>query len=92
RMPRVSLSAIVVTVAASLAALITTPATARADRPTAAPMTAVADVAAACAELRDALHGVPTADVAEILAELEPNDAAVAFRFLLRDDAAEAFA
>ncbi|MFO0835224.1 MAG: magnesium transporter [Phycisphaerales bacterium] len=43
-------------------------------------------------ELRDALHGVPTADVAEILAELEPNDAAVAFRFLLRDDAAEAFA
>lgn len=43
-------------------------------------------------ELRDALHGVPNADVAEVLAELEPNDAAVAFRFLLRDDAAEAFA
>lgn len=43
-------------------------------------------------ELREALHGVPNADVAEILAELEPKDAAVAFRFLLRDDAAEAFA
>lgn len=54
-MPRASLSAIVVTVAASLAALITAAATARADRPTAAPMTAVADVAAACAELRGAL-------------------------------------
>lgn len=31
------------------------PASSRADRPTSAPMTAVADVAAACAELRDAL-------------------------------------
>ena len=42
--------------AASVALLIVAgPATARADRPTSAPMTAVADVAAACAALRDAL-------------------------------------
>jgi magnesium transporter len=43
-------------------------------------------------ELREALHGVPMADVAEILALLDPVDAALGFRFLQRDDAAAAFA
>jgi magnesium transporter len=43
-------------------------------------------------ELREALHGVPMADVAEILATLEPSEAALGFRFLQRDDAAQAFA
>lgn len=42
-------------------------------------------------ELRNALHTVPAADVADILAELDPAEAAVGFRFLQRDDAAEAF-
>lgn len=42
-------------------------------------------------ELRHALHHVPSADVADILSELDPTDAAVGFRFLQRDDAAEVF-
>jgi magnesium transporter len=42
-------------------------------------------------ELREALHGIPPADVAEIMGELTPAEAAVAFRFLLRDDAGEVF-
>jgi magnesium transporter len=42
-------------------------------------------------ELRDALHGIPPADVADILGELSPSEAAVAFRFLLRDDAGDVF-
>lgn len=46
----------------------------------------------AFSELREALHGVPLADVADILAELAPSEAAVAFRFLKRDDAGEVFA
>lgn len=43
-------------------------------------------------DLREALHGVPFADTADILAELTPAEAAVAFRFLHRDDAGEVFA
>lgn len=43
-------------------------------------------------ELREILHEIPFADVAEILAELEPEQAALAFRFLTRDDAGEVFA
>jgi magnesium transporter len=43
-------------------------------------------------ELREALHLVHPADVADVVAALEPKDAAVCFRFLLRDDAAAAFA
>ncbi len=43
-------------------------------------------------ELREALHLVPPADVADILAALKPAEAAVGFRFLLRDDAGEVFA
>lgn len=43
-------------------------------------------------ELREALHLVPAADIAEILSELPPNEAAVGFRFMHRDDAAQAFA
>ena len=43
-------------------------------------------------DLREALHHVPAADVADILAALEPKDAAVGFRFMQRDDAAEVFA
>ncbi|MCC6322611.1 MAG: magnesium transporter [Phycisphaerales bacterium] len=46
----------------------------------------------AYSELRAALKGVPSADVADILASLEPDQAAVAFRFLPRDDAGEVFA
>lgn len=42
-------------------------------------------------ELRHALHGLPHADIADILAELDPADAALGFRFLQRDDAAEVF-
>jgi Mg/Co/Ni transporter MgtE len=42
-------------------------------------------------ELREALHHVPQADVADILAELGPDDAALAFRFLTRDQAGEVF-
>ena len=43
-------------------------------------------------ELREALHLVPAADIADILSELPPNEAAVGFRFMHRDDAAQAFA
>ncbi len=43
------------------------------------------------AELREALHHVPPADVAEILSSIEITDCAPAFRFLQRDDAAEVF-
>jgi magnesium transporter len=43
-------------------------------------------------ELREALHGIPYADTADILGELSPAEAAVAFRFLQRDDAGEVFA
>ena len=43
-------------------------------------------------ELREALHTVPAADVADILSGLSPEMAAIAFRFLPRDDAAECFA
>lgn len=43
-------------------------------------------------ELREALNMVPAADVAEILQELDPREAAVGFRFMHRDAAAEAFA
>lgn len=43
-------------------------------------------------ELRSVLHELPYADVAEILSDLEPEQAALAFRFLQRDDAAEIFA
>lgn len=42
-------------------------------------------------ELREALHGIPPADVADILAVLTPGEAAVAFRFLTRDDAGHVF-
>lgn len=43
------------------------------------------------AELRQALHSVPLVDLAELLGALEPGDAAVAFRFLSRDEAADVF-
>lgn len=43
------------------------------------------------AELRDALHGVHPADIAEIFSNIEPAQAAVGFRFLQRDDAAMVF-
>lgn len=43
------------------------------------------------ASLREALHGVQAADVADILAGIEPEQAAIAFRFLPRDDAGEVF-
>jgi magnesium transporter len=43
-------------------------------------------------DLREALHGIPAADTADILGELTPAEAAVAFRFLQRDDAGEVFA
>ncbi|MGQ0628086.1 MAG: magnesium transporter, partial [Phycisphaerales bacterium] len=43
------------------------------------------------AELRDALHTLPPADVADILADIDPEKAAIAFRFLPRDDGAEVF-
>jgi magnesium transporter len=42
-------------------------------------------------ELRDALHGVHPADVADIFSNIEPAQAALGFRFLLRDDAAMVF-
>lgn len=45
----------------------------------------------AYSELRAALSGIPPADVADILTSLEPDQAAVCFRFLPRDDAGEAF-
>ncbi len=43
------------------------------------------------AELREALLGIDAVDVAEILKELEPAKAAIAFRFLARDFAGEVF-
>ena len=46
----------------------------------------------AYSELRNALHGIPPADVADIIASLEPDQRAVCFRFLARDDAGEVFA
>ncbi|GMV24539.1 MAG: magnesium transporter MgtE [Phycisphaerae bacterium] len=45
----------------------------------------------AFSDLRRALHGVHPADVADILTELGPDDAALAFRFLTRDQAGEVF-
>jgi magnesium transporter len=42
-------------------------------------------------ELRESLHGIPPADVADVVAMLEPAQAALAFRFLPRDDAGEVF-
>ncbi|MCC6427864.1 MAG: magnesium transporter [Phycisphaerales bacterium] len=45
----------------------------------------------AFSELRHALHGVHPADIADILTELGADDAALAFRFLHRDDAGEVF-
>lgn len=46
----------------------------------------------AYSELRNALSGIPPADVADIIASLEPDHRAVCFRFLPRDDAGEVFA
>lgn len=43
-------------------------------------------------ELREALHLVHPADIADILSSLDASEAAVGFRFLQRDDAAAAFA
>jgi magnesium transporter len=45
----------------------------------------------AYADLRDALHHVHPADVADLVNELGAKKGAVAFRFLARDDAASAF-
>jgi magnesium transporter len=42
-------------------------------------------------ELREALHGIPPADVADVMVVLTPAEAAIAFRFLPRDDAGEVF-
>lgn len=42
-------------------------------------------------ELREALHHVPPADVADIFASLDVKESALAFRFLQRDDAGEVF-
>lgn len=42
-------------------------------------------------ELRNALHGIHPADVAELVTALSPTDAAVAFRVQPRDDAAAVF-
>lgn len=46
----------------------------------------------AYSELRAALRGIPPADVADIIGSLEPDQSAVCFRFLPRDDAGEVFA
>lgn len=46
----------------------------------------------AYSELRAALRGLPPADVADIIGSLDPDQAAVCFRFLPRDDAGEVFA
>ncbi|MGH7131938.1 MAG: magnesium transporter [Phycisphaerales bacterium] len=43
------------------------------------------------AELREVLHGLQKADVADILSDISPEDAAIAFRILPRDDAGEVF-
>jgi len=47
--------------------------------------------AGAYSELRAALEGIPPADVADIIVSLEPDERAVCFRFLMRDDAGEVF-
>lgn len=44
------------------------------------------------AELRECLHQLPAADVAEIFEAIESDKAAIAYRFLQRDDAGEVFA
>ncbi len=46
----------------------------------------------AYSELRAALKGIPQADIADIITSLEPDQRAVCFRFLARDDAGEVFA
>jgi len=46
----------------------------------------------AFSEVRSALHGLPPVDVADILSCLDPAEAALGFRFMPRDAAAEAFA
>jgi magnesium transporter len=46
----------------------------------------------AYSELRAALKGIPPADIADIITSLEPDQRAVCFRFLARDDAGEVFA
>ena len=46
----------------------------------------------AYSELRSALKGIPPADIADIVSALSPDQAAVCFRFLARDDAGETFA
>ena len=45
----------------------------------------------AYSELRAALKGIPAADIAELVGDIEPADAAVLFRFLPRDEAGEVF-
>jgi len=42
-------------------------------------------------ELRECMHFLPAADVADILAELSPDEAALGFRFLQRNDAGDVF-
>lgn len=42
-------------------------------------------------ELRECMHYLPGADVADILAELPPDEAALGFRFLQRNDAGDVF-
>jgi magnesium transporter len=49
-------------------------------------------IAKAYAELRDILHGLQHADVADIIAELALEHAVLAFRILPREDAAHVFA
>ena len=44
------------------------------------------------AQVRDALAHLPHADAAEVIDALDPNDAAVAFRLLPRENAADVFA
>ncbi|CAN5852531.1 magnesium transporter [soil metagenome] len=44
------------------------------------------------AELREVLHDLPRADVADIISALEPDQAAMAFRILPYDDAGHVFA
>jgi magnesium transporter len=46
----------------------------------------------AYSELREALHHLHPADIADVVHELGPQHGAIAFRFLQRDDAAAAFA
>jgi len=42
-------------------------------------------------ELREVLHGLPHADVADILSDIDAEEAAIAFRILPRDDAGQVF-